>query len=603
MTDEFQTSSAGRLPTLWGRLVDPNVPADRQRAMLNDRISLLYQQGTVGVVVHTIVISVLTYLFWDKVPHTPLVIWASAMIALGWARGVAIFLFQKVNPAADDASLWGTLFVGLITLVGLTWGYAGIFIVPDAALEQVLFILFLSGTAAGTVATLAPVFFAIVIALSTSLLPLIIRLTSDSHFEQQLMGGALIMFFMAMMATGRNASGMITLALSLRLDKTELVASLERERRELDISNRAKTRFLAAASHDLRQPLHAMNLTVAAYRLREKSDRLEPMFDRVERSVQAMEGLVNSLLDISKLDAGTVDVNPTPVSVDEVFLSASSEASAMASEAGCKILTAPNGIVLRTDRILLENIIRNLVGNAIRHAPGSTIDMSARHLKGGNVIISISDDGPGIHPDQHERVFEEFYQAQGASTDQGGLGLGLAIVKRLSSLLGGNIKLTSAQGQGARFGLTLKSDDVGANAELTKAEKSAEMPQLNGLRVVIFENDTDSQAALLDLVSVLGCEAVAGKSADEVLSNVLMADGGFTPEVIISYFQLDASLEGPAEIGKIRTHFNMPTLPAVLLTGDSSPDLLRRLAAGQLDVLHKPVNPDTLAMFLAKHSV
>lgn len=599
MTDDHHTAAPSWLNRLWRRLVDPDVSENRREAMLNDRVTLLYQQGSVGVVVHTIVISVLTYLFWDTVQHGPLMIWAAIMILLGWVRGGAIYLFHKLKPAADKASQWGTLFVVLITLVGLTWGYAGIFIVPDSLHEQVLFILFLSGTAAGTVATLASMFFLIFIALSTSVIPLIVRLASDGNFEQQLMSGALVMFFMAMMATARNSSGMMTMALSLRLDKTELVASLEREHHELDISNRAKTRFLAAASHDLRQPLHAMNLTVAAYRLREKSDHLEPMFDRVERSVQAMEGLVNSLLDISKLDAGTVEVNPTPVSIEDVFLTVSSEASAMAAEADCEISVTSSKGTVRTDSVLLESILRNLVGNAIRHAPGSRIEMSAHHRDEGEIVISVSDNGPGIHPDQQQRVFEEFYQVEGGSTDQGGLGLGLAIVKRLASLLGGKIELRSTDGSGAQFDLTLTDHSIPARTEILAASRSKKMPVLNGLRLILLEDDKDSRAALLDLVSVWGCEAIAGKSAEEIIGNVLVADGGFTPDVIISDFQLGGAREGPTEIAGIRRHFDIASLPAILLTGDSSPDLLRRIAEGQLDVLHKPIAPDALAAFLS----
>ncbi len=601
MTDNIHDAAAPWLGKVWGRLVDSDVPHDRRVVLLNDRVTLLYQQGPVGVIVHTIVISVLTYLFWDTVEHAALLTWATVMILLGWLRGCAIYLFHKTSPPPEKASLWGTLFVALITLVGVTWGYAGVFLVPDTTLEQVLFILFLSGTAAGTVATLASAFFAIVIALSTSVIPLIIRLALEGQFEQQLMSGALVMFFMAMMATARNASGVMTMALSLRLDKTELVASLERERHELDISNRAKTRFLAAASHDLRQPLHAMNLTVAAYRLREKSNHLEPMFDRVERSVQAMEGLVNSLLDISKLDAGTVEVNPTPVLIEDVFHTISSEASAMAAEANCEISMAPGDVSVRTDRVLLESILRNLVGNAIRHAPGSKVELSAQRRGNNDIVISVADNGPGIHHDQQERVFEEFYQVEGTSTDQGGLGLGLAIVKRLSSLLGGEINLNSTDGQGARFDIALRDHGSATSTKILTASRSTDVPVLNGMKLVLLEDDKDSRAAMLDLVSAWGCEAIAGKSAEDILGNVVVADGGFTPDVIISDFQLGGAREGPTEIAKIQKHFGDLTLPAVLLTGDSSPDLLRRIAGGQLDVLHKPITPDTLAAFLFSH--
>ncbi|MEP0069913.1 ATP-binding protein [Pyruvatibacter sp.] len=463
-----------------------------------------------------------------------------------------------------------------------------------------MFILLLGGTAAGTVATLASLPVLITIALSTSVIPLIIRLATDGQFEQQLMSGALVMYFMAMMATGRNSGSMADMAFSLKLENTELITSLERERHELEISNRAKTRFLAAASHDLRQPLHAMNLTVAAYRIREKSKGLEPLFDRVDRSTQAMEGLVNSLLDISKLDAGTVDVKTTPVSVDDVISAITSEASEMATAGNSRIIQEPSGIEIDTDPTLLGSIIRNLLGNAIRHAPGSTIDVSAYRHKNGDVVVSVSDDGPGIEPHLQERVFEEFYQADGASQDQGGLGLGLAIVKRLSVLLGGSITLSSIAGRGTRFEVMLPGHLSMEPIAMQEARIKPSPPALNDLCVAVLEDDKDSQAALLDLVCAWGCDALAGRNADEIINSPYVTDGGFAPQIIISDFQLGRSQEGPTEIALLRAHFKTPELPAILLTGDSSPDRLRQLASVHLDVLHKPVNPNTLADLLRR---
>lgn len=587
---------------LFARIVDSDVEAERQRILLKDRIDLLYSQGRVGVVVHTIVVCVLTYLFWQAVPTAQLAAWAVAMIILGWARGVAIYLFHKAKPDVHSAANWGALFVVLIGLVGIAWGYAGVFIVPNSYLEQVLFILLLGGTAAGTATTLAPLFAAIVIALSTSVLPLVVRFALDANFEQQLMGGALVMFYMAMMTTGRNASETITMALALRQDNADLVTSLECERGALEVSNRAKTRFLAAASHDLRQPLHAISLTVAAHRLKATPGDLEPLFDRIERSVNAMEGLVDSLLDISKLDAGTIRVRITLMDVGDVFSTVASETSAMAAATHCSIDAAPCDVVLPTDRTLLESVVRNLVGNAIRHAPGSHIVLSADMPNETTVLISVSDDGPGIPRDLQENVFEEFFQAGGASADQGGLGLGLAIVKRHVALLGGEIRLESEPGRGARFEVTLPATVDGSGIDTDEQHETVDATSLNGLCVAILEDNKDNQAALLDLVSIWGCEAIAGRNAYDVIHSAPVRDGGFIPHIIVSDYQLGGSYEGPSEIEKIREHFEYPALPAVLLTGDSSADQLRDQASSKLDVLHKPVRANELADLLIRQT-
>ncbi len=574
----------------------------RERALLRERVELLYRQGIAGVAVHTVVVAALTALFWDSVPLGELLWWSVAMLAFGWIRGGFIVAFNRRDPETRDPVAWGAIFAVMIALVGITWGLGGVFVVPENALDQVLFILLLGGTAAGTATTLASMRFIILIALTTSLLPFIGRLALDGSSEQLLMAGALVMFFMTMMATGRNAGDSITQALSLRLDNLDLVAALSRERQELELSNRAKTRFLAAASHDLRQPLHAMSLTVAAYRLRDADGGFAPLFDRIDRSVQAMERLVNSLLDISRLDAGIVEVKSAPVDVRDVFSSIASEVAGAARLANCRIETDDRPVVMATDRTLLESIVRNLLSNAVRYAPGSHIQLSVEALGDDRVAVAVSDDGPGIPSDLQERVFEEFFQVDGTSEEQGGLGLGLAIVRRLSALLGGDVHLKSTPGEGSSFTVTLPRGHVAgsAKADMAEAELDAAAGLLAGVRVALIEDDRDGQAAMLDLMDAWGCEAVAGRNAAEIAGLVAELDGEFEPQVVISDFQLGAGREGPAEITALRRSLGKGALPAIILTGDGSPERLRDLDAQGLEVLHKPVNPRVLAARLAE---
>ncbi|MEO0962192.1 MAG: hybrid sensor histidine kinase/response regulator [Pseudomonadota bacterium] len=570
--------------------------------MLNDRVVLLFRQGITGVIVHTIVTGVLVYLFWDEVPQTHLAAWAAVMLVLGWTRGVVIYLFQHTDRQEGDAALWATIFVVLISLVGVTWGYAGVWLVPDSTFEQVMYILLLGGTAAGTATTLAPLYFAIVIALTTSLIPLILRFATEGQFEQQLMAAALVMFFMTMMATARNASNTITLTLSLRQENAALVSSLEHERHALEISNRAKTRFLAAASHDLRQPMHAMSLTTAAFRLQDKGRDLDPLFDRLDRSIHTMEGLVTSLLDISKLDAGTVQVTKEPTRISDVFSSVLSEAALMADAVESKLECEPTSLVLMTDRTLLESIVRNLVGNAIRHAPGSTVKLSARKSGEAVVVLSVCDDGPGIPEALHEQVFEEFFQVDDETSGGGGLGLGLAIVNRLTQLLGGSVNLVPDQSKGARFDVTLPYEAAQLDKSQTDVDDADYLDDLDGLRVVVLEDDVEGQAAVLDLMASWGCEAIAGQNANDIVTSAPVTQGGFVPQVVISDFQLSGRQDGPSEIRALRDHFANQQLPAALLTGETGSERLRELEALGLEVLHKPVRAGDLARLLARIS-
>jgi len=526
------------------------------------------------------------------------------MLVLGWVRGGVILLFNRAQVDETTAPEWGGRFIVLIGLVGVTWGYGGAFVLPDSTAEQVFFILMLGGTAAGTVATLGSVAPAILLALTTSLLPLIVRLALEGTFEQLLMSGALVMFFMAMTATGRNAGEMTRLALSLKLRNEDLVASLDREKQELAISNRAKTRFLAAASHDLRQPLHALNLTVAAYRIRDKSKELDPMFGRIDRSVQAMESLVNSLLDISKLDAGAITPSMESFRLDDLLAMLESEFSGLASEAGSTVSLQRSDITLHTDQTLLASILRNLIGNAIKHAPGSTVTVSAE-ARDGTAYIRVEDNGPGIPPEVQDKVFEEFYQGETGPTDQGGLGLGLAIVRRLAQLIGGNVTLAPHAKVGACFEVTLPGVKTSGAHVATPSTASPVAPDadihLAGRRIVVLEDDVHNRIAMLDLLEEWGCEAFGASNASALIEVLEQSDPGFEPQLILSDYQLGSGGNGIENIEQLRDHFAAREMPAVLLTGDAAPELLRQLAGLQLEILHKPVDTEQLAECLRRH--
>lgn len=597
MSNPGSVSQSKSWAALFARLVDADLTTQRGQALLRDRVDLMYRQGFTGVAVHTIVVGMLAFVLWPAVDHAHLVAWAVVMVLLGWARGLLIALYLRAKNPSPNPSKWGALFILMITLVGVTWGYGGVAIVPPGQhFEQVMFILLLGGTAAGTVATLSSFRPAIVIALTTSVIPLIARLFVEGGTEQVFMAVGLVMYFMAMMATARSTSASVSEALALRFENVGLLEDLRHERAELEISNRAKTRFLAAASHDLRQPLHALNLTVAAYRLRTHHPDMVPLFDRVERSVQAMEGLVNSLLDISRLDAGIVEAKPAYIELQALFAEVIQEAEGATSSGLGRISFNGGGLGVITDPTLLETILRNLVGNALSHAPGADVWLAATLAEDDIVVISVEDNGPGIAEDLHASVFEEFFQAGSASADKGGLGLGLAIVKRLAVLLGSDVKLVPVEGGGARFEVRFARAHASRTSMKTTETGKSEAELLSGLNVVLLEDDPDVRGAMKDLLLAWGCAVTDGVTLDD------LQEGAWQPgnvDVVLTDLQLGHGVTGPDQVTRLRDEAHNAQMPAIVLTGNAMPEQLKELQADGFTVLHKPVDPRQLAAAIA----
>ena len=562
-----------------------------------DRVDLIFRHARTGVLVHILVATVTAYSM-DVGDNTRDVwAWGAVMIALGLLRSVVIELYLRGHAGLTNPVRALIVFYVIIGITGLCWGAGGAFVLPDDSSRQVFFIMMLSGTAAGTVTTLASFYSAQILALCTSLLPLMLRFALDGSEEEAIMAAALLLFMAAMIATGRNTHLAVVSSLRLRLENVDLLDSLRRKSEELDATSRAKTRFLAAASHDLRQPLHALRLQAESLAVSVAAGtRARTIIDRIGLSVDAMERLLNSLLDISKLDADVVKPQMVEFCADTLLDALRQEFGAQASAAGCDLRFLRRGDWLESDPTLIETILRNLVGNAIRHAPGAKILVGCRRF-GDTVCILVADTGPGIAPEHLDRVFEEFFQTGNPERDRDkGLGLGLSIVSRVATLLDLRMEFRSVPGRGTRFIFIVPPPP--APREVT--QPAAPMPAsrsvagIAGSAVWIVDDDESGRMALADVVAQWGCETSAAASAAELLSAGLTA-----PDFVIADYRLREQTTGVEAIGAIRAHFGDASLPAVIVTGDTAPERLRELAASGVHVLHKPVQLGRLRSIMA----
>jgi len=377
-------------------------------------------------------------------------------------------------------------------------------------------------------------------------------------------------------------------ALAANINRTS--EHLGRLYHQLELANLAKSRFLAAASHDLRQPLHALNLFLD--QRRSETDRVERsrLDAQIDTAVAAMNELFNSLLDISKLDAGVLALSISEFPVDQLLRRIETTFAATARENGLRLRVVSSRAWVRSDFILLERILLNLVSNAVRYTERGGVVVGCRH-RSGRLRIDVCDSGIGIPEDQRRNIFGEFYQLDGGAKDRrGGLGLGLAIVDRLCGLLDHRIELTSSVGSGSRFSVLVPSSP----ARTAQASLDVPRPLVDSERgklVMVIEDNELVRIGMRGLLKSWGCLVVTAESEDAAMAK--LAEHGRRPDLIISDYHLANGKIGFELIDRLRRACGAQ-IPAFLISGDTAPERLREASASGYYLLHKPILPITL---------
>jgi signal transduction histidine kinase/CheY-like chemotaxis protein len=361
----------------------------------------------------------------------------------------------------------------------------------------------------------------------------------------------------------------------------------------LEKANAAKTRFLAAASHDLRQPIHALGLFFAELSDRVHSPETDSLIGQVDDSIDAINSMLNALLDISKLDAGVVKPSFTPVALGELFVRLQTEFQPIALENHNELHIRNTLATVNTDPEMLGRILRNLIGNALRYTQNGRIVVAARR-RGEHIEIQVVDNGTGIPENQLEEIFVEFHQLQNPARDRRqGLGLGLAIVKLLGQLLHHEIKVASRPGRGSCFSITLP---LNQNTPSLPQEGPLEKPYqpndiFNGRHLLVLEDDVSVAEGMRGLLTRWGCCVMTAGSADEALEK-LAAHKEKLDLMIIDY-RLSDHVSGIEVARHLQAHIGYPAA-VLIMTGDTWPDRLQEADASGFPLLHKPVQPAKL---------
>ena len=536
---------------------------------------------------------------WRVAPHGELALWLAAILANQAWRYELARRYRAAAPEAGERERWGRAWAVGSTIAGSLWGLASLlWFMPGDPGHQALLIVCLFGVIIGGLnltTVLKASFYGFVL---PAVLPLIARVAVEGDEVHLFIAAVLLVVFVFVLRFGHGLNDLLTGSLAIRFEKIDLIGELQaqtaaadRARAAAEAANLGKTRFLAAASHDLRQPLHAMALFAAALSAKARDLDLRSLVGSINASVEALEQLLSALLDISKLDTGAVVPNRSAFPLAPSLERIEQEFAPLAAAKGLRLAVVRTRMWVESDPLLLERILSNLASNAIHYTTRGGVVIGARR-RGERTAIEVWDSGVGIAAGERERIFEEFYQVGNVERHSArGMGLGLSIVRRLAALLEHPLLVDSRPGRGSRFVIEVPRAPSSALAPMPATSSAATGSPLAGMQVAVIDDEEIVVDGMRALYSAWGAEVVAGTTGDALLT--AMGEACRCPDLIVADYRLAGGELGTQVVSRLR-HELGTLIPALLISGDSSPDALRAMRESHCEVMLKPVLPGEL---------
>jgi len=360
-------------------------------------------------------------------------------------------------------------------------------------------------------------------------------------------------------------------------------------------ASKDKSVFLAAASHDMRQPLQAMSLFFYTLRNNEVSEENRKIIDRLEHCADSLGYILNKLLDISRLEAGVFEVKLTTVSLQSMLESLMYEFAPVVAKRGLSLDIVPCSQNVHSDPVLLENILRNLIANAIKYTDHGRVLVGCRRHGDDHVEIQICDTGRGIEDKQQSKIFEEFYQiGLKTGTSQKGIGLGLSIVKKLADLMNLELNLSSKLGQGSMFSITVPLADplIVSQDNQSVENKTATFEHLS---IIVIDDEEPVRKSLSLMLTSAGHHVVSAPDVAHQDAVVMRRFPQQCPDIIIADYRLENEITGVQAIARLCDYYKTD-IPALLLTGDTATHRLTEISKSGYALLHKPVGGEDLLL-------
>ena len=571
------------------------------RRVEEQRVALLYGNTLAVSGSSLLMAALIAIIVWPQ---------ASAVAVFGWCGAVVLVQagtqwlsseYRRATSAGSEPRPWGTRFTIAAGIAGVVWGLVVFVLVgPNQSLMLALISACLAGRATISIMTHAyypPALNALVVPIFGMLA---LRYTLDGGYSNAALGVMWIAVLGYVLLFADRQSRAVAMQIRLRCENEQLVEQLQRQnavaeeaRVRAEEASRSKSRFFAAANHDLRQPLHSLGLFATALRNGSVDEQARKLIDQILLCTESLEQLFDNLLDISRLDAGQVEVKREPVRVNAVLDRLRSTFATPAEDKGLRLRVRRSRMVLDTDPTLLFRVLSNFVSNSIRYTDTGGVLVACRR-RGNTTCVEVWDTGVGITPEQHERVFEEFYQLNNPERDRTrGLGLGLATVKRIANLLEHPLRLRSIPGKGSRFTIEVPVADA-TRVQSISATIEQKVPNLlRNKRILVIDDEASVRMGMQSLLESWGCKCVAVTDASEALKELNDA----APDFIIADLRLRGDDTGIEAIKVLRARLG-ESIPAVLISGDTATEQLRKVSAAGLTMMHKPLKAVRLRALL-----
>jgi signal transduction histidine kinase/CheY-like chemotaxis protein len=584
MTTSFLQSLAGELSF---NITAENLPIriDQVRARLRLYPVLILSQ----VILEPLTVA----LFWNHAEHSLLLGWLLCIYALHTLDMSMWWRYSSQINNAKECRLWSSRFNIITGLAALCWGSIAILFFPPDLAYQALMICIVLGLVAGAISlnsVYPPALYIFVIGVS---LPILIQLFLSDDRTHLILALMLLLFVLGALSTGRELSKTFWKSLWQRYENDRLIEQLKVQKTLAETANNDKSRFLASASHDLRQPLQALVLFSDALESISKDEATHHLAEQIGKSVTALVDMFDELLDISKFDAGIVHAAQQHFKLQTVFERLKTDYLPQALKKDLDFTLPETELICYSDPNLLERILRNLISNAIRYTDIGKVSVSCDCIE-NELRFTVADTGIGIRAESLPHIFEEYYQVENQHRDRlKGLGLGLAIVRRMEALLECKVNVSSMPALGSIFSFNLPLGDAEKlrSARLPRASSN----DMNGVTVALIDDNREIRQIASTLMTQWGCQVHAGELPEKVLNR--MQKNGITPDILICDHRLP---QGQTSINAINllSKLWLKKIPTLVLTGDTAAQTLAEIKASGAVLMHKPIAPARLRSIL-----
>jgi len=559
----------------------------------SEQIRLIYRQGPALVLGATLAAIVIAAFLWRHAPGSGLQVWLALIVVSALLRVIVFVSFSRRNRPAEDSSPWGLLFCAGSLISGTVWGLLPVLTVQ--ALTPVLLLL-VTTLFAGMVAVKAsagsiylPAFYTFAVPM---VLPLcVIEFTSGVDYLV-LTAVLLVLYVLVTALLAHRGYRQYVELIEARERNVRLSGRLTAEKLIAEKAVVAKNRFIAAASHDLRQPLHALGMFIGSLQNRDSDPERLKIIEDMATSTLALSQLLHSLLDLSRLDAGVLAPEPDSVSLKVLLRQLAKEFTPQATQKGLRFECKAIDVQVWSDPALLERVVRNLLSNAIRYTDQGQVSLRVLPASGpdtGFVVLEVADTGPGIAPEFHASVFAEYRQLdEEVSAHEQGLGLGLFIVRRLCALMDMSLELDSSAEGGTVFRLSLPLSN---HALRPPQAGGGDLLDWQQITVLVVDDEYQVREAMCGRLRDWGCEVLSAATAREAVAALAAAE--CSPDIMLCDYRLRHGESGIDAVLAIREGLDLD-LPALLLTGDTSRQCLLDAAEHHLTVVHKPADEQSL---------